>query len=319
MYIFIINEKAGGGKGKRIYEQLKKSELFQTLNRHCYFTSTKDDASSITERLLQKNKTIKTIIVIGGDGTLHEVINGLNRKDVPISFIPAGSGNDFARGFGIVGKPHVILQNIVEDVDKNHYFLGQYYCAKESKRSFINCIGFGFDAAVINCSNKQWLRHLLNFLRLSRLLYVFALLQAVLTFKPFTVEVELNGQRRVIERCWMVTVTNHPYFGGGMKVIPHAKIEPKIFPVLIIHSVPKWKVLLLFMTIFTGKHLSFKGVDLYGKVSDLMIQSKKKLAYQVDGELYSCKFCHVKKDVTPITMQGIKSFSKHQTSDVRKL
>src|SRR5699024_10112322 len=113
MYVFIVNEYAGGGKGRRIYKQLEQSELFQSLNRTCHFTKGPGDGTQITKQILKDHAKINTIIVIGGDGTLHEVINGLSDHPIPVSLIPSGSGNDFSRGFGISGRPLVNLEKIV--------------------------------------------------------------------------------------------------------------------------------------------------------------------------------------------------------------
>jgi len=307
MYIFIINKQAGGGKGRRIYNKLKKSELFQSLNRKCFFTKGKGDATVITKQLLQTNQSFRSIIVIGGDGTLHEVVNGLKGANIPVSLIPGGSGNDFARGLGILKHPIEVLQGIVDGTDRKDYYFGKFIYDNKSKKHFVNCIGFGFDAEVVLRANQRWLRKVMNFLRIGRLLYVFALLQTLIAFKPFNVNVKIDDQWKTIKRCWMITVTNHPYFGGGMKVIPQAKIEPQLFPVLIVHSVPKWKVLLLFMTIFTGKHLNIKGVNLYKDISHLTVTSQHKLPFQVDGELNYGRFCQVTKRIEPIMMQGDKS------------
>lgn len=310
MYIFIINKRAGGGKGERIYKQLKRSELFQSLNRKCFFTKGKKDAIAITKQLLLFKQPIQTIVVIGGDGTLHEVINGLDDANIPVSFIPGGSGNDFARGFGILKHPLEVLQAIVEGTDQREYYFGQYSFDYGREKYFVNCIGFGFDAEVVIRANQRWLRKLVNFFRIGRLLYVFALLQTLMTFKPFNVNVKIDGKVKTLERCWMVVVTNHPYFGGGMKAIPNAKIEGQFFPVLTVHSVSKWKVLFMFMTIFTGKHLNIKGVDLYEKVSCLTIKSKDRLPFQVDGELNYGQYCQVSKRTEAVMMQGTKSSHK---------
>src|SRR5699024_8673172 len=96
----------------------------------------------------------------------------------------------------------------------------------------------------------------------------------------------------------------HPYYGGGMKIIPNAKIEPTRFPVLIIHSISKWKVVLgLFMTVFSGKHIKFKEVELM-MVHSLKVCSNRKLTYQVDGATNTCYSCEITKQSDPIHVLG---------------
>lgn len=304
MYVFIVNELAGGGKGRRIYEQLRQTELFQSLNRTCHFTKGPEDATKIMQQIVKDYAQIKTIVVIGGDGTFHEVINGLDDQLVPVSLIPSGSGNDFSRGFGISGRPLTVLEKIVAGTDEKPYYFGEYIKDGAKKQQFINCIGFGFDAKVVSRTNKPRLRKVLNYFRLGRLLYVIALLQALIKFKPFNIDIELDGKKKTIINCWMVTITNHPYFGGGMKIIPGTKIEPTYFPVLVVHSIPKWKVLLLFITVFTGKHLNLKGVDLYKPVENFSMKTDQELLMQVDGELKRCQSCQVSKQTKANIIQG---------------
>lgn len=101
----------------------------------------------------------------------------------------------------------------------------------------------------------------------------------------------------------MVTIANQPYYGGGMKIIPNVYIGPSTFPVLIIHSISKWKVLGLFMTVFTGKHLLFKEVELL-EATELKILSTNKMYYQVDGETHLSRPCVITKQSEAIKMVG---------------
>src|SRR5690625_6965265 len=87
---------------------------------------------------------------------MNEVLNGVNVFDIPVSFIPGGSGNDFARGVPLDKNPNKILHNIISKDKKTSYSLGQYYLKSEKEiRKFINCIGFGFDAVVAKSANRS--------------------------------------------------------------------------------------------------------------------------------------------------------------------
>lgn len=90
----------------------------------------------------------------------------------------------------------------------------------------MNCIGFGFDAEIAHVANHASYKRIFNFFRLGVLIYLVALIQVLIRFRPIDVEITVDGRKRKISNCWMVTVTNHPYYGGGMKIIPHSKIEP---------------------------------------------------------------------------------------------
>lgn len=310
MYVFIINPVAGSGRSKKIFSKLMKHKLYQNIDSEYYFTTYKGHAEEITRNISDTiPKQIKAIIVIGGDGTLHEVLNGLaDRKySIPIGFIPGGSGNDFARGLTISRNPVDILRTMCSDNEINGevpYWLGTYKVDQEIERYFINSIGFGFDAEIAQAANHARYKSILNFFGLGMLSYVVALIHVLKYFKPFEVTIEMDGEIRKISNCWMVTIANHPYYGGGMKIIPDAKIEPSRFPVLIIHSISKWKVFGLFMTVFSGKHIMFKEVEnMLG--NSVTLHSNRKITYQVDGVTDTCYSCKITKQSEPIRVIGV--------------
>lgn len=313
MYIFIVNPKAGHGRAKRVFTKITKSDLYQELDSKHYYTQYKGHAEEIVQTIIRKDKHIKSVIVIGGDGTLHEVVNGFDHHYIPISFIPGGSGNDFARGCSIKGDPVDILKSIIEQTEPRNYWLGEYTTNHQKLRYFINCMGVGFDAEIAQVANESSYKKIFNFFRLGKLTYLLALIQVLIHFQPLDVEVIVDGRKRVITNCWMITITNHPFYGGGMKIIPSSVIEPRQFPVLIVHSISKWKVFGLFMTVFSGKHLHFKEVELI-KTTHLQINSPRQFFYHVDGEVNKCQTCVVKKQSKAIDVQGIYNKSLERLS-----
>lgn len=294
-YVFIINPIAGSGRGGRIFSKIQTSQLYQQLDKKSYLTKYKGHAEEIMKSIIKHDvEEVIGIVVIGGDGTLHEVANGLNNTDLPLSFIPGGSGNDFARGCSLEKNPLKALENIIGSNDHLPYYTGRFEIDDQKPRIFANSIGFGFDAMIVQTANESWYKKHLNKIRLGRLTYVIALIQVLFKFKPIDLEVIINKRRKQIFDCWMVTMTNHPYYGGGMKIIPESKIQADVFPVLIIQSISKWKMLFLFLTVFTGKHVNFKGVKII-EASDVQIKPSHQLDYQVDGEAGTCSFAHVSK------------------------
>ena len=302
MYIFIINTKAGNGRAKRIFSKLERTALYQNINSTCYYTAYEGHAEKIV-RALPNKQEISAIIVVGGDGTLHEVINGVDHHDMPIALIPGGSGNDFARGVELKEKPLQILESVVKGKAEMPYFLGNYCLGNAEKRNFVNSMGFGFDALITKKANYSFYKRILNFLNVGKFSYAIALIQVLITFKPIEVELDVNGKIRRLTNCWMVTITNHPYYGGGMKINPTAKIQSNKFSVLLIHSISKWKVLALFMTVFTGKHIHHREVEVF-ETTSLKITSKHKMDYQVDGQTDTCFSCKITKERKGISILG---------------
>ncbi|RDW15913.1 diacylglycerol/lipid kinase family protein [Oceanobacillus chungangensis] len=303
MYIFIINPRAGNGRAKHIFSQITKSNLYQKFESTYYFTKYPGHAEEIANQILEDPK-LESIIVIGGDGTIHEVLNGLANSSVPVAFIPGGSGNDFARGCNIKGSPLEVLRDIINrDSSSKPYWIGNYRQDQQPNRNFVNSIGFGFDAQIADTVNKSVYKNILNRLGIGTFSYVIALIQVLIRFKPMMVNININQKQRKLTNCWMVTTGNHPYYGGGMKIIPNAKIQPNILPVLIIHDISKWKVLSLFITVFFGKHLMFKEVEVL-ETTGFTIDSDQEIFFQVDGQTGTCKSCIITKQTEPVNLQG---------------
>lgn len=304
MYIFIVNLGAGGGRGKRVFHAIKESETYQSIKSISYETKYKGHAEELVRKAIKEySAKITAVIVIGGDGTLYEVVNGLENEKVPLGFIPGGSANDFARGCSINKNPVSVLKQIVNKEYQLPYWTGTYKVDSEVGRVFTNNIGFGFDAQIAQKANNSRYKKSLNKFRLGKITYIFALIQVLLNYKPFDIELIVDNKKRFISRCWMVTVTNHPFYGGGMKIIPESKIEPDFLPVLLIHSISKWKLLFVFITVFKGKHVGFKEVELL-KVTHLTIKNINEMAYQVDGETGRCFSAELTKQNDPLSIIG---------------
>lgn len=302
MYLFIVNPIAGGGRSMRILTEIQSSNIYDAIESTCCITQFKGHAEKIVKEQLEKTK-VQGIFVIGGDGTFHEVVNGLNQASIPLAFIPGGSGNDFARGCSIDRKPVEIVMDMLNNQDKLNYFLGNYQVDNNESKKFVNNIGFGFDAQIAEKVNKSKYKQILNKLYLGKISYVIALLQVLIQFKPMNIMLEIDGRKREVSDCLMVTIANHPYYGGGMKIIPTAKIQASVFPILLIRSVSKWKLLAVFITVFTGRHMKYKEVELI-EATNLIIKSNHKLKFQVDGETDSCYTCKLSKQSESVKIIG---------------
>ncbi len=298
MNVIIVNPQAGNGRGKKVYIRLKKLPQYKQLKPVCYYTSYQGHAEEIAAKLEANH--VQSLIVIGGDGTLHEVINGLKNKDIPISFIPGGSGNDFARGCSLPKRAEVILKNCLKNKVKN-YWLGEYILPNTTSRQFINCIGFGFDAVVTKRANQY--KEVFNKLKLGTIVYTLALLKELVYFQPLTVTITTEKGTKTFTRCFLMTVNNQPFFGGGMKIHPTALNNGEDISIMIIDSISKWKVLMLFMTVFKGKHLGFKEVTTL-KAKQIKIVSETLLPFQVDGEIGTTMNCSIAKKPLPLKVKG---------------
>lgn len=286
---FIVNIKAGNGRCIKIWDKMKAELDRQNINYRSFFTKYPKHAEEITKQIATMfDEKIEAIIAVGGDGTIHEVINGLVEfPSITIGYIPAGSGNDFSRGFSIPKSPQQALSFILKNKQKKGVLhdIGKFKIGGLTKpHYFVSNLGTGFDAAVVKLTNESKMKKYLNKVKLGSLAYVGAVVRALFTYESTEMTVSINGNTTTYENVWFVTISNQKYYGGGMKIAPSANTKDGQFDIIIVHNVSRLKLLLVFGSVFLGKHTRFKEV-IQEKGSIISIDSDRKMLVQADGEL----------------------------------
>jgi len=308
MYVVIVNPVAGNGKGKKLYERIRHSPFFKD-NTVFYIAEYKGHIHKIMTKLEHTHRNIQVLFVVGGDGTMHEVINALSNKQLRVAYIPGGSGNDFARGINSLKDPDSIIKQAITEQKEATYWLCTFETGPSHQESFINCIGFGFDAIVGHSASKLSLRNMLSKLRLNSLVYIFALLRELFFYQPLQMTMTIDGEKQTFDQVLFLTINNQPYMGGGMKVNPQAHNNDTDFSIIVIDSISKWKVFLLFGTVFFGKHTRFKEVHIFQaqEVTISATSASYQLPFQVDGEYGETNTATIRKLREPIYVKGIKA------------
>ncbi len=303
MHVFIINPVAGKGKGKKVVDEFLNEHPRLRTDCKTFYTKHEGHATTLAEQVASMHhKRLVQVIVVGGDGTMYEVLNGLKAfPNIPIAFVPVGSGNDFARGTNGSLNPKRQLRQLFGGMKARPFWFGTYrsnLTAKEKAKLFASTIGFGFDAEIVEWVDASQTKKLLNKLRLSFLIYIIGILSVLVTFKPKNFQMRIDGKAYQLSNVWLVTVSNHPYFGGGMKIAPQAKNHPRDFEITVVHNISKLKVLFMFMTIFIGKHTGFQEVETF-RGSSIEINSEHELSYQSDGVAGRCYRSFIEKESQP--------------------
>ncbi|HJV31007.1 MAG TPA: diacylglycerol kinase family protein [Bacillales bacterium] len=283
---FIINPKAKNGYCMEIWKLIERRLVESGFQYMAFFTEYPGHAQKISAQIAAMTQEEEVIIAVGGDGTLHEVMNGvMNNKNMILGFIPGGSGNDFSRGFQIPTDPIEALQAMKRLMNKDATVIdtGKIHLDNESENYFINNMGAGFDALISYEVNQSPMKSLLNKLRLGRLVYVYVLLKKLFTYQCSTISLMIDGKKHIFEHTWFVTVSNQPYYGGGMKIAPKAVPDDGILDITIVHHLSRIKLLFVFISVFWGKHIHFKEVEmLTGRT--ISIDSQANLFVHADGE-----------------------------------
>jgi len=283
---FIVNPKARNGYCLKIWEGIESQLKIEKISYLAFFTEYPGHAKKIASQIAANNQEQKVIIAVGGDGTMHEVMNGIvNNKRITLGFIPGGSGNDFSRGFQIPTDPVEALKVILCLMEQEALpiDIGKVTMNDGTEHFFINNMGAGFDAIISYEVNQSRMKALLNKFSLGRLVYVYFLLKKLFTYKTTTINLSIDGKKHIFEQTWFVTVSNQAYYGGGMKIAPQAEPDDGLFDITVVHQLSKLKLLLVFISVFWGKHIHFKEVKTF-KGRTISIQSSTSLYVHADGE-----------------------------------
>ena len=285
-YIYVIKNGNPSSFSWRIWRETEKVLQGKYLRYHVYNTEYAGHAEKIAEEILRGQTKRTILLVVGGDGTLHEVINGAARfPHAVVACIPAGSGNDYARGIQKVANLEQVIQLLDESDDSaSNIDLGQILF-KEEKSYFVNSLGLGFDASICKAVNESKQKKLFQKWKLGKFIYLYYLFKQLFLFKPFPLHIEVDGRRKDYNRVWFIVVANQPYFGGGLKVSPDASVNDGKFHVIVVHNIPSFLFLLVFSTVFWGGHLKMvKWVDSF-ICRQIYMMTEKEVPIQADGEV----------------------------------
>ena len=285
---FIINPNAKNGSCQYIWRTIDKELQARKISFLAFFTEYPGHAREIAESISnQANGQSIAIAAVGGDGTLHEVINGTaGYQNVAVGFIPGGSGNDFSRGFNIPKDSTAALELFLQEHSKNtmKIDIGKIKHNESQETYFMNNMGVGFDAVIAKEANESGVKVLFNRLSLGRLVYAYILIKKLITYRCVPIELIVDGRKYKFEAAWFVTISNQPYFGGGMKIAPSAMPADGLLDVTVVHRLSRWKLLLVFISVFWGKHTLFKEVQQFTGKS-ISIQSPFEILSHADGEV----------------------------------
>ena len=222
IYHFIVNPRARSGLGEMLWKQLEPELCRKRIDYQIHLTTKKKDAGKIASEITKDGQE-HMFVVLGGDGTLNEVLSGIKSLEkVTLGYIPIGSSNDFARGTGIPGDPFEALDTILSPKRVEKMDIG--VLKREGKgRRFAVSAGIGFDAAVCHevCVSK-WKR-VLNLLKIGKLSYAVVAMDRIIKDQPVKLELTMDdGSTKVFEKTYFAAFMNLPYEGGGFKFCPDA-------------------------------------------------------------------------------------------------
>lgn len=286
MIYFIVNEHSRSGKGadvwKQLEELLKKEEVPYQVRR----TEYAGHAVQIAEEISSLEDEEMKLVAVGGDGTINEVVNGIvDFEKIQFGAIPTGSGNDFARGLGILETPQEILLRILESKGTKRIDIGSVsWEGCEKPRLFLISSGVGMDALVCKKALTSKLKKILNRLHLGKLTYLLITIQTILSMQTADTRVVIDQNRKTLYKNQIFSAAmNFRAEGGGIPMAPDADAQDGLLSVCTIHGIPKLLTFFVLPFLVVAKHERFRGVKIENCTAcDLYMN--KPLVLHTDGE-----------------------------------
>ena len=216
------------------------------------------------------------LVVVGGDGTVNEVVNGVAGRGAEIAVLPCGTGQDFGRTHGVPSRFDDAVRTALGD-GRRTIDLGRVVFEDGTSRIFANVASAGMSGAVARRANAM--TKALG----GRATFFYALTREFLAWQNTRVAVELEGDVRREGAIHDVIVANGRYHAGGMKLAPDARQDDGLFDVVLIGDVTKLDFVTTAPKLYSGRYLSHPKVELLRSPS-IAISAVKPLPLEVDGE-----------------------------------
>ena len=270
MYHIIFNPVAGkkkAAKNLRVVERiLTERDIAYQLHQSCE----RHDAEMIVRQLTEAGET--ELIVLGGDGTLNEVLNGLaDPSACTIGLVPSGTGNDFAERRGISLDPEKALLRILDGEAQPVDYL------EVSGTRCMNVAGLGMDVDVLERCQRGKMK--------GKLKYLMSLIKSLFAFKGYRVKI-VSGGREEVHDVLICAACNGSQFGGGIKICPPAKEDDGLMDVIIVDCIGgKLKIVKAFIELMKGRVVEYP-LTTYFRCERVEFLPENECPIQLDGELY---------------------------------
>ena len=276
----IVNPVAGANSTRRKW--LRISQLLKRVGLSFDYEYTEGVGHAIELARAAASDGYQYLVAVGGDGTVNEVANGIlssTNSTTALGIVSTGTGSDFVRSVGIprdyTSACSFLTSNrrLLIDVGVVEY----QRQGQTLKRFFVNAAGAGFDAAVVEATEK-----LPKYFG-GTVPYLAGLVRTLFRYrnKPIVLRI---GDKVESARVLNVVVANGCYLGGGMRIAPEASLNDNLLDVVVVGNIGKFELLKALPTVYKGTHINHPKVKM-AKASRISIESSEPILVYADGEL----------------------------------
>ena len=277
----IVNPVAGANSTRKKWPRI--NQLLKRIGLSFDYQFTEGAGHAIELARAAANNGYRYVVAVGGDGTVNEVANGIlgstGASSTALGVISTGTGSDFVRSIGVPQdyltaclsltswRRSLVDVGVVEYRNKGQTL----------RRFFVNVAGTGFDAAVVE--NTERLPKYFG----GTVPYLFALLRTLLGYHNKSVVMHIDGKVEAA-RILNVVVANGAYVGGGMHVAPEASLDDNLLDIVIIGDIGKLELLKAVPMVYKGTHVTHPKVRVE-KAAKITVESSERILVYADGEL----------------------------------
>ncbi len=284
-WFVIVNPVAGSGRGLIDFPQISKLLRNDDIRHDAVFTEHKHHATELT--VTAANQGYRRIIVIGGDGTLNEVVNGLfiqkavEPREMLLAVIAVGTGNDWVRTFGIPQHYSEAIRAIreersfLQDVGTVTYTESHY----TQTRYMANVAGLGFDAHVISTFNHLKIKGYKG-----GWMYLYSILKSYFRYKSSGARIWVDDEVVFNDLMFSLAIGICKYNGGGVQQLPNALADDGLLDLTIIRPVHWWHIVFRLKKLFNGDIYQI-GHVIHAQGRKVRIEAAPSIQLETDGEL----------------------------------
>ena len=275
MALLLLNRRAGKGRAAAL-EPLLRQPLCQATGAGDSHVLATPDGVPEALALVRAQAEGSRVVVVGGDGSVHQLLPALLERHCSLALVPAGGGDDIARALGVHGlAPEQALQLALHG-STTPWDVAEVQTLHE-RRPFLSSLCVGFDAAVAARANRlpPWLG--------GRHRYTLATLLQLLGLQLQQVQLQVDGQDSPQAACLMAPVLNTPSYGGGLPAVPGARPDDGQLDLLHAGQFSRLGALRMLPALMRGRHLGHPQVQARAFRS-LQLQAAQPLQLAADGE-----------------------------------
>lgn len=287
MYHFIVNPTACSGKTKGLWQQVEGILTKENIDYEVHIPASGSEVTGLVREMTKEPEGDVHIVVVGGDGTLHDVLQGIvDFGHTKLSCIRTGSGNDFARNMGISKNVKRTLDHILYEPEEMllDYGIAEYTQGEVVSQRFIISSGMGYDADICEEVSRSRLKETLNRLHLGKLVYlVIGVKQIFSRTSPKAVIQMDDGTEISVPQMFFTVGMIHEKEGGGVPFCPQADPTDGLINVCLVEGMSKCKLMLAVMLVYLKKHLLFQHVTEH-RCRRIYIRAERPQWFHMDGE-----------------------------------